>query len=96
MPQTTYTPDLSTLGKRLSHWLIDTRTSQTELAEKIGVSPASISRWCLDNGRPELDFLPVLAQAVGFSLEYLLCGPAESTPSTSSMPPTPDNPEAKP
>ncbi len=81
MPQQTlYTPDLSTFGKRLAHWLIDAGITQYELAEKLGVSAGSVSAWCVDRYRPETDTLLRLSEITGFSIDYLLCGPNGNQP----------------
>jgi len=46
--------------------------TQVELAEKLNVSQSTITSWENGNRRPDLDFLPVLAQIFGISVDELL------------------------
>ena len=46
--------------------------TQVELAEKLNVSQSTITSWENGNRRPDLDFLPVLAQIFGISVDDLL------------------------
>ena len=52
--------------------------TQVELAEKLNVSQSTITSWENGNRRPDLDFLPVLAQIFGISIDDLL-GPTPDT-----------------
>ncbi len=46
--------------------------TQVELAEKLNVSQSTITSWENGNRRPDLDFLPILAQLFGISVDELL------------------------
>lgn len=50
--------------------------TQAQLAEKIGVSPKTVSKWETDKGLPDVSLLSPLAAALGVSLAELLCGAA--------------------
>lgn len=46
--------------------------TQVELAERLNVSQSTITSWENGTRRPDLDFLPVLAQIFGISVDDLL------------------------
>lgn len=48
--------------------------TQKELAEQLGVSDKSISRWERDEGAPDLSMIPVLAEFFGVTADELLRG----------------------
>ena len=53
--------------------------TQTELAEKIGISPMTIRRWEWGERNPDIALMPKLADALNTSIEYLM-GLHEDTP----------------
>ena len=69
-----------TLGERISGFRRRQGLSQEALAEKLGVSRQSVSKWERNESLPETDKLPLLAQALGISLDLLLNG-EEAAPS---------------
>lgn len=48
--------------------------TQRELAEKLGVSDKTVSRWERDEGLPDLSLIPVLAEIFGVTCDELLRG----------------------
>ena len=52
--------------------------SQTELAERLGVTNKAVSRWETGRGYPDVELLPLLAQELGVAISELLDG--ERTP----------------
>ena len=48
--------------------------TQRELAERLGVSDKSVSRWERDDGLPDLTLIPVLAEIFGVTCDELLRG----------------------
>jgi transcriptional regulator with XRE-family HTH domain len=50
------------------------RMSQQELADRAGISIDSIQNWEQDRNHPRMTFLPVLAAALGVSLDVLVMG----------------------
>ena len=63
--------DLS-FGKRLKKIRDMKRLSQTELAERSGVTPAAVSQIEADDRQPSFKTLSSLAGALGISVGYLL------------------------
>lgn len=74
-----------TLGERISAFRRRQGLSQEALAEKLGVSRQSVSKWERNESLPETDKLPLLAQALGISLDLLLNG-EEAAPFPSFQP----------
>lgn len=63
-----------TFGVRLSALIVRAGISQTDLAERIGVTPGAVSRWVSDEWPPGWDNLARLADAFGMSVSGLLSG----------------------
>ena len=66
-----------TLGQRILHHRTRCGMSQLELAERLGVSRQSISKWETDGSVPELDKLVKLSEAFSVTLDELVRGRAE-------------------
>lgn len=71
-----------TLGQRLCQLRTGAGFSQDALAERLGVSRQSVSKWETDASVPELDKLIRLSQLFGVTLDELVKGTAD-TPSGS-------------
>lgn len=65
--------------------------SQEALAEQIGVSRQAISKWETGESSPEVSKLPLLAQALHVSLDWLL-SEAEPEPDPQPQPSVPPSP----
>lgn len=52
--------------------------SQRELAERLGVSQSLVARWESPNGRPQVDTLQRIADALGLNLQVIF-SPAPPT-----------------
>ena len=61
-----------TFGERLKNYRRAKGYTQQELAEKIGVSDKTVSRWESDGGYPDVPTLVPLAQALGVTVDELL------------------------
>lgn len=48
--------------------------TQKQLAERIGVSDKTVSKWECGNGLPEMSSIPILCEALGINMNELLSG----------------------
>lgn len=69
-----------TLGQHLTHLRTGRGWSQDVLAEQLGVSRQSVSKWETDSSVPDLDKLLGLSALFGVTLDELVKGPAEDGP----------------
>ena len=71
-----------TLGESINYYRKKAGLSQEELAEKVGVSRQSVSKWELGEATPEVGKLMALAAAFGITTDRLLSGeiPKEEPP----------------
>jgi transcriptional regulator with XRE-family HTH domain len=60
------------LGSRIALWRKDSHLTQAQLAETLGVSQPTMNAYELGQRRVPVSALPVLAKALGVSLEELL------------------------
>lgn len=63
-----------TFGERLKKYRQEKRLTQQELADLLGVSNKTISRWESDGGFPDVPVLVPLARALGVTVDDLLDG----------------------
>ncbi len=61
-------------GDRLKKYRQDRRLTQQELADKVGVSNKTVSRWESEGGYPDVPVLVPLARALGVTVDDLLDG----------------------
>ena len=54
--------------------------SQTELAERLGVTNKAVSRWETGRGYPDVELLPLLAKELGVTISELLDGARTPAP----------------
>ena len=73
-----------TLGERLARLRNQKGLSQDALAEALGVSRQSVSKWETDASIPELDKLVRLSGLSGVSLDELVSGSSPAVPAASS------------
>ena len=67
--------------------------TQSDLAEKLGVSRQAISRWEMGTAKPELENLISISEIFGVSTDFLLKG-TETEPSSQASPPEKRDPNA--
>lgn len=65
------------LGKRINYLRLQENISQEVLANEVGVSRQTISKWETYQSIPEVDKVQILAEYFGVSLDYLLYGKNE-------------------
>ena len=65
--------DLEKIGTRIASLRKERKLTGEALAERLQVNPQAVSKW--ENGRclPETAILPALAEALGCSIDSLLC-----------------------
>ena len=64
--------DVNILAKNLKKYRLAKSITQQSLADKLGVSPQSVSKWECGQSLPELDKLCALAEILDVSIEMLL------------------------
>ena len=63
-----------TLGEKISRLRKERGLSQGDLADQLGVSRQSVSKWETDASVPDLDKLVALSRRFGVTLDQLVCG----------------------
>ena len=79
-----------TIGNKIYELRSGARLSQEELAEKLGVSRQSVSKWETDAAQPEFDKLIKICDLFGISLDEF-AGRAKITPKAPPVHPNPAN-----
>ena len=82
-----------TLGENIARLRTQKDWSQGDLADALGISRQSISKWETDTSIPELEKLIKLSELFGVTLDQLVHG--EDAPETESVP-APSAPQAAP
>lgn len=77
------------LGTTISRLRAEKKLSQGDLADALGVSRQSVSKWETDASVPELDKLVNLSQLFGITLDELVTGEAPPESAPVSPPPSP-------
>lgn len=73
---------MDTLGERIQAFRKQNGLSQTQLADKLGISYAQLSRYEIKNIQPPADVLGKLADIFGTSIDYLVNGDNEQKAKT--------------
>lgn len=76
----------TTVGRRIAMLRKDRGLSQEQLAEMLGVSGQAVSKWENDQTCPDISLLPQLARILGVTVDELLSGKQESSPSVQILP----------
>ena len=76
------------LGTTISRLRAEKKLSQGDLADALGVSRQSVSKWETDASVPELDKLVKLSQLFGITLDELVTGEAPPASAPVSPPPS--------
>ena len=63
-----------TLGEKICRLRKARGLSQGDLADTLGVSRQSVSKWETDSSVPDLDKLVALSRRFGVTLDELVCG----------------------
>lgn len=58
---------------RIKVVLIEKKKTSKWLAEQLGKSPATVSKWCTNRTQPGLETLFHIAQCLGVEVSTLLC-----------------------
>ena len=64
----------NTIGKRIQALRKEREMTQKQLADAVGVTPQAVSKWETDESCPDITALPLLAGALGVSVDALLGG----------------------
>ena len=64
----------NTIGKRIQALRKERGLTQKQLADAVGVTPQAVSKWETDESCPDITALPLLAGALGVSVDALLGG----------------------
>ena len=67
----------NTLGNRIKQLRKQLNMSQSELADKVGISYAQIGRYETKNTQPPAKTLTAIADALGVSPDFLIYGPSD-------------------
>lgn len=76
----------TTIGKRIAGLRKDKGLKQEALADMLGVSGQAVSKWENDQTCPDISLLPQLAKILGVTVDELLCGKQEVTPTVQILP----------
>lgn len=71
-------PNLSTIGKRLRHRMIDLDMNARELGKLTGYAPSTIGRWISDECIPTLLAARQLSRHLQISMEWITDGEASA------------------
>ena len=72
--------DAKKTGERIAALRKEKGWSQTELAERLGVTNKAVSRWETGRGYPDVELLPLLAKELGVTISELLDGARTPAP----------------
>jgi DNA-binding XRE family transcriptional regulator len=56
-------------ARRLEKWLVDSDTTQTELAKKLGTTRQAVSSWCVGRVMPGLFYALAIEELTGGAVE---------------------------
>ena len=76
----------TTIGKRIAGLRKDKGLKQEALADMLGVSGQAVSKWENDQTCPDISLLPQLAKILGVTVDELLSGKQEVTPTVQILP----------
>lgn len=62
------------MANRLYYVLKEKQVAQETLAKKLGVTPATVSRWCNNLSQPSTEALYLISKYLGVEIQYLLYG----------------------
>ena len=65
--------DVAKLGVRIAQLRKERNLTQDALSQKLGVSPQAVSKWETGIGCPDIALLPVIADALGVTINDLFC-----------------------
>lgn len=66
--------DSKSIGNIIAKLRKQNEWTQAQLAEKLGVSDKSVSKWESGNGYPDISMFPLLADVFAVSIDYLMLG----------------------
>ncbi len=75
---------MNTLGERISFLRDNMEMSQTELAEKIDITPMTLAKYTKDKNEPRSSTIAKMAQALNTSADYIVGLTSDYSPSKSN------------
>lgn len=66
--------DAANIGNTIANLRKKNGFTQTDLAQKLGISSKTVSKWENGNGYPDIVFFPKLASLFGVSIDHLMLG----------------------
>lgn len=84
-----------TLGEKICRLRKARGLSQGDLADALGVSRQSVSKWETDSSVPDLDKLVALSRRFGVTLDELVCGEGDAEKEREPEPPTVAQPQGR-
>ncbi len=70
--------DAKAVGERITNFRKNKKLTQTALAEKLSVSPKTVSKWEKGHGLPDVETLPILAEFFNTTIDEILNGTKQS------------------
>ena len=71
-----------TFGERLEKCIKESKYTQKDLAEKIGITPVRLNYWVKDKRQPDVQFIRELANALEVSADYLIGNESSASPTS--------------
>ena len=70
--------DSKKIGLKIASQRSKLNLTQTALAEKLCVSPKTVSKWESGNGLPSIEFFPELSKILGITIDEIFCNRTET------------------
>ncbi len=62
---------MKTIGEKIKAFRLDAGLSQTQLAQKLGISSQAVSKWETNFSQPDITLLPEIASLFGVPIDDL-------------------------
>lgn len=75
-----------TIGSTIANLRKEKNMTQEALANALGVTNQAVSKWESDQSRPDIAFLPTIADLFGVSIDHLFGRAGQTVPTESPLP----------